>query len=353
MWPSISRGKRTNSKTDLPGQERACVMTDGTKAGSNGTRHVQDITVSDIRADVRMDGVYFFRSSASYPFNKALDPGDFSYCVMVRRGHMRLTMDFPEPRTIDLEPGAIVGISGLAPHRLHSPTGAQRLSAEAFEQISIQEQIDPDSDVELLIGVVPSENISISNLIMGPIYLSKEHSPEYARRIWKAAELLDEEFIDTGEEYGQVIIVRRIAEIILINMTRSMLAGRAEEVDREPSVMRNRGVLTAMRAFLDAPLKDWNVSKLARVAGMSRTKFAEEFRRMMGRTPMQTVGRIRLTLVARRLLTEQISVDEAADIAGYSSAAAFIRAFSREFGLTPLQWRKKHLNDAAHGEPVS
>ena len=34
-------------------------------------------TAGDARADVRMDGVYFFRSFSSYPVNKCLDPGDF------------------------------------------------------------------------------------------------------------------------------------------------------------------------------------------------------------------------------------------------------------------------------------
>ena len=82
---------------------------------------------------------------------------------------------------------------------------------------------------------------------------------------------------------------------------------------------------------------------------MSRAKFADEFRRAMGRTPMQTLGRIRLTLIARKLVTEELSVDEAADIAGYSSSAAFIRAFNREFGATPLQWRKLQTAEESLG----
>lgn len=316
-------------------------MTGRAKAETVSPHPAGIVGASEVRADVRMDGVYFFRSSTNYPFNKKLDAGDFSYCFMVRRGELRLTIDFPEPRMIDLKPGAIVGVSGLAPHRIHSIPDMGVPLVDSFERIPITEEIGPENDVELLLGVVPSEDIALTNLIVGPLYLSPETSPEFTRRIWKAAELLDEEFIGAGLEYGQTIIVRRIAEIILINMTRSLLVARGEADAREPGPIKNRGVIMAIRAFLDDPLEDWSIDRLAKHAGMSRTKFAEEFRRIVGRTPMQTLARLRLTLVTRKMLVDDLfSVEEAADMAGYSSSAAFIRAFSREFGATPLQWRK-------------
>lgn len=321
-------------------------MTGNAKAETAGLQQADFVTASDIRADVRMDGVYFFRSFASYPVNKRLDPGDFSYCFMVRRGNLRLTIDFPEPKSIDLAPGAIVGISGLAPHRIHSiEDTAEAAAPDGFPHVPISEQIDADCDVELLLGVVPSENMALGNLIIGPIYLSQESSPECARRIWKAAEMLDEEFVGASHEYGQAIIIRRIAEIIVINMTRSLLENRGNGDGPEIGMVKSRGIIKAIRAFLDAPLDDWSIGRLARMAGMSRTKFAEDFRRIVGRTPMQTLARMRLTLVTRKMLTEDFSVEEAADMAGYSSSAAFIRAFSREFGVTPLRWRKRQSAD--------
>ncbi|MBO6632975.1 AraC family transcriptional regulator [Parvibaculum sp.] len=316
-------------------------MTEPSKSGTPGRHLAEIVTSGDVRADVRMDGVYFFRSFASCPVNKRLDPGDFSYCFMVRRGKLRLTIDFPEPTSIDLVPGSIVAVSGLAPHRFHSlPDNDRSSSPGSFPRVPISEQVDASNDVELLLGVVPSENFALGNLIVGPIHLSDTRFPECASRIWKAAELLDEEFVGSGEEYGQAIIVRRIAEIIVINMTRSLLADGSRHA---PGVVKNRGVILAIRAFLDAPLESWSIDSLARQAGMSRTKFSEEFRRVVGRTPMQTLARMRLTLVTRKMLAEELSVEEAADLAGYSSSAAFIRAFSREFGATPFQWRKSYL----------
>lgn len=316
---------------------------------NDALRPTRSIAVDGTAEDVRMDGVYFFRTSASYPFAKVMEPGDFSYCIMLRRGRMRLVLDFPAPRTIDLEPGDIVGISGLAPHLLHSLPRAESCPIDTFEKRPISDPPNHRDDVELIVGVAPSESIALSNMILGPVYINPSAVPECSRRIWKSAELLEEEFRGAKHEHGHAIIVRRIAEIMLINMTRAMLVERERGEEPAPGLMKSRGVLAAIRAFLNAPLNDWDVESLARTAGMSRAKFAEEFRRAMGRTPMQTLGRIRLTLIARKLVTEELSVDEAADIAGYSSSAAFIRAFNREFGTTPLQWRKLQTTEKLVG----
>ncbi|MES1990137.1 MAG: AraC family transcriptional regulator [Pseudomonadota bacterium] len=322
-------------------------MIERRKSRTSGPSPADIATTGDARADVRMDGVYFFRSFASHPVSKRLDPGDFSYCFMVRRGNLRLMIDFPEPISIDLVPGSIVAISGLASHRFYSlPEHDKHPSSDSFTRVPISEQIDASKDVELLLGVVPSESFALGNLFIGPIHLSRTRFPDCASRIWKAAELLDEEFVGSVEEYGQAIIVRRIAEIIVINMTRSLLA---DSPGRPSVIVKNRGVISAIRAFLDAPLENWNIERLARQAGMSRTKFAEEFRRVVGRTPMQTLARLRLTHVTRKMLAEELSVEEASDMAGYSSSAAFIRAFSREFGTTPLQWRKSYQARAVAG----
>jgi AraC-like DNA-binding protein len=56
---------------------------------------------------------------------------------------------------------------------------------------------------------------------------------------------------------------------------------------------------------------------------------------------MAYLSRWRLQLAARLLQTTHKSVLEVALDAGYESEAAFNRAFKREFGLPPGQYRKK------------
>ncbi len=73
---------------------------------------------------------------------------------------------------------------------------------------------------------------------------------------------------------------------------------------------------------------------------MSRTRFAEEFKLVTGQTPARIISRLRLTAIARRIASLSLSVEAAAEEAGYSSSAAFVRAFQREFGETPARWRR-------------
>jgi AraC-like DNA-binding protein len=58
---------------------------------------------------------------------------------------------------------------------------------------------------------------------------------------------------------------------------------------------------------------------------------------------MQYLTRWRLLLAARRLRDTRASVAAVAEAVGYESPAAFQRAFKRELGATPAQWRRVPL----------
>ena len=58
--------------------------------------------------------------------------------------------------------------------------------------------------------------------------------------------------------------------------------------------------------------------------------------------------RLKLGSIAHRLANESLSVEAAAEASGYSSAAAFVRAFRRVHGDTPARWRRR----AGQGEGV-
>jgi AraC family transcriptional activator of mtrCDE len=101
----------------------------------------------------------------------------------------------------------------------------------------------------------------------------------------------------------------------------------------DPRVMR------AVAAVARAPLEPWTVETMADVAGMSRTAFARRFRALLNDTPLNMVARLRLRIASEMLNHGGAKLDEAAEAAGYGSAAAFIRAFRRFHGTTPAKWR--------------
>jgi AraC-like DNA-binding protein len=155
--------------------------------------------------------------------------------------------------------------------------------------------------------------------------------------------MLEDEYADDSW-IDRNLVIRRMAETMLINMSRRVFADRRDPARDAARVPANRQIMHAINAFFAAPERAWTLGDLARTAGMSRTRFAEEFKLVTGQTPGRIISRMRLTTAARRLASAALSVEATASEAGYGSAAAFVRAFQREFGETPARWRRRRLD---------
>lgn len=127
--------------------------------------------------------------------------------------------------------------------------------------------------------------------------------------------------LDRLFEYLLILIVRHVIECGVVST--GVLAGLAD-----PRLAK------ALTAIHEAPRKPWKLEELAEVAGMSRTRFAEYFRKLVGRTPIEYLTVWRMT-IARQLLGKGKPVKSVAAQVGYDSAAAFSRVFSRVTGHPP------------------
>lgn len=90
--------------------------------------------------------------------------------------------------------------------------------------------------------------------------------------------------------------------------------------------------LAAIHADVGAP---WTVEALAGHAAMSRTRFAERFRALVGMAPMAYLTEWRLQRGLKMLADGKLPVKTIAAQVGYKSAAAFSRAFTQRFGERP------------------
>jgi AraC-like DNA-binding protein len=130
-----------------------------------------------------------------------------------------------------------------------------------------------------------------------------------------------QEALDRLFDYLLILIVRHVVESGTV--ATGVLAGLADP--------RLAKALTAMH---EAPKKSWTLDDLAGIAGMSRTRFAEQFRTRIGQTPIDYLTVWRMT-VACQLLARGKPVKSVAREVGYQSAAAFSRVFSRVTGQEP------------------
>lgn len=147
---------------------------------------------------------------------------------------------------------------------------------------------------------------------------------------------------------GAQVLVARVAEALFVEAMRGYFETLPEGQAgwfaglRDPQVSRCLALLHAQ------PAREWSVAELARETGVSRSVLAERFRLLVGMAPMQYLVRWRMALAARLLREPHSTLVRVCEAVGYTSESAFHRAFKREHGVAPGQWRRQ-----ARGDDVS
>ena len=95
-----------------------------------------------------------------------------------------------------------------------------------------------------------------------------------------------------------------------------------------------------MQDYIEAnQTEEISLSDLARASLFSPWYSYRLFRDYLGLTPTEYIRKYRLTQAAKALRTGQVKVIDAALGAGFSNVDTFTRAFYREFGLNPSDYR--------------
>jgi AraC-like DNA-binding protein len=141
-------------------------------------------------------------------------------------------------------------------------------------------------------------------------------------------------------EPGSSLMISRLIDLLVIRTLRTWAANQAAPSNWLGGLGEERigRVLSAIHAD---PYRAWSVHALAGIAAMSRSIFAERFTERVGEAPLHYVKRWKLTLAADMLATGGLKVTQAAQRTGYTSDAAFSRAFKAHFGYAPSEARQR------------
>lgn len=152
---------------------------------------------------------------------------------------------------------------------------------------------------------------------------------------------------------GGAALLSKMAEALFIETLRRYAAQLPPEETGWLAGVRDPIVGAALAVMHRRPCEPWTVADLAREVGASRAVLAERFVQFLGEPPLTYLTRWRLLLAARNLKTSRATVLQVASDIGYESEAAFNRAFKREFGLPPAQYRRKASPGGTHAPPPS
>ena len=139
---------------------------------------------------------------------------------------------------------------------------------------------------------------------------------------------------------GRTVLLSKMAEALFIETLRRYMEQIPPEQIGWLAGARDPIVGAALALLHRKTCHPWSVAELAAASGTSRSVLAERFTRLLGEPPLTYLARWRLQLAARKLQTTQHTILQVASDVGYESEAAFNRAFKREFGLPPAQYRK-------------
>lgn len=153
-------------------------------------------------------------------------------------------------------------------------------------------------------------------------------------RLEAVARLLFDEAFDA--RCGRQLVVDRLFEVLVVQVLRRAMADGAVEHGLLAGLTHPR-LRHALVAVHEAPAEPWTLDTLAGRAGMSRTRFAETFRAVVGTTPADYLAGWRVA-IAQDLLRRGRPLKQVAAEVGYDSPVAFSRVFKARVGRTPREW---------------
>ena len=138
---------------------------------------------------------------------------------------------------------------------------------------------------------------------------------------------------------GSSAASEKLAELLFVQIVRAHAMSSPALPPGWLRATTDERLVRALRAIHEQPSRDWSVSDLADVAGMSRTRFAVHFRSIAGITPLGYLAEWRMRLAQRTLRDTDESIAALAESLGYASESAFSNAFKRVVGVAPRHYR--------------
>jgi AraC-like DNA-binding protein len=313
--------------------------------------------VLDMLQRLRLNGGLFLDAEFTAP-----------WCVRAQVGPEDCLPFVPQPRHIIAyhyvtEGELLLKVAGHPPVRV--PAGAVVVlprndphvigSALARRAISAEQLIVPGPDGGLA-RIVHGGGGACTRVLCGFLGSDMAHSPvlgmlpnvltldiaEAASAGWLESSFRFAAHQLAGARLESPAILAKLAELLFMEAVRRYVATFAPEQGGWIAGMQDPLIARALGLVHGDVRRRWTTDELAHQVGLSRSAFADRFTRVMGQPPMRYLTRHRLERAAAQLGGSGESIARIAYDVGYESEAAFSRAFSREYGVTPAVWRKEH-----------
>lgn len=179
--------------------------------------------------------------------------------------------------------------------------------------------------------------------------LMKVRVEEGERQQWTASSLR----LAAGQFAREPETVARMTELLFSEAVRRYVETVPDAEGSWLAGLRDPAIGRALQLMHDGYADPLDVNSLARTVGMSRSAFAERFTALIGEPPMRYFAKWRMKIAANMLRDGRRTSGAVAFDVGFSSEAAFVRAFRREFGEPPATWRRRQAESVQPSQRAS
>jgi AraC-like DNA-binding protein len=152
--------------------------------------------------------------------------------------------------------------------------------------------------------------------------------------IASAAQGLFEEAFSNRE--GKQLLVNKLAEVVLIHLLR-LIVEKGEKSSGLLAGLAHKQLSHVLLNIHQAPQQHWTLDTMSQLAFMSRSKFAEEFKKVVGQTPGDYLIDWRISM-AQNEMKKGKPIAVVANEVGYENTSALSKAFRRKIGQSPTEW---------------
>lgn len=148
------------------------------------------------------------------------------------------------------------------------------------------------------------------------------------------------------QQPGYMAVAKQLSTLLFVQALRCHLVSKPSCTSEWLRALSDVRIVRALQMIHRLPDKLWNLKRLAKEAGMSRSAFAARFKELVGKAPIDYLIDWRMQLAAERIGTGTArNLSEVATQVGYGSDRSFARAFKKSIGVTPAEYRKTHSRD--------
>jgi AraC-like DNA-binding protein len=262
-----------------------------------------------------------------------------AFCL-VRAGTCRL--DLPKAPTRPLQEGDFLLLPAPPAWTLSNgdPVAAVRMEDALADRdlYAASARVGASSNLTQLVGghfSFDEINMGLLNSLMPPVVIIGADASN-APRLHGVLNHIAEE--TASDRPGRELVLNRLLEIMLVEAIRHSAGPFGIAHQGLLAGLGDQQVAVALRAMHADVRHDWTVSKLAAVAGGSRSAFAERFTRVVGTSPMNYLLQWRMALAKDALQLKDARVEQVAFACGYNSSSAFSTAFTRTVGCPPARY---------------